>query len=106
MFLKRKMNDSTGSYSDKVLQIKEKIRQADAVIVGAGAGLSTAAGFVYTGDRFTYCFSDFEKKYGFSYVFRRILSLFDFRGTLGILEQVYLYQSIYGCAKTSISEPV
>ena len=66
MFLKRKMNDSTGSYSDKVLQIKEKIRQADAVIVGAGAGLSTAAGFVYTGDRFTYCFSDFEKKYGFS----------------------------------------
>ena len=53
MFLKRKMNDSTNSYSDKILQIKEKIRQADAVIVGAGAGLSTAAGFVYTGDRFT-----------------------------------------------------
>ena len=66
MFLKRKMNDSTGSYSDKILQIKEKIRQADTVIVGAGAGLSTAAGFVYTGDRFTYYFSDFEKKYGFS----------------------------------------
>ena len=66
MFLKRKMNDSTNSYSDKILQIKEKIRQADAVIVGAGAGLSTAAGFVYTGDRFTYYFSDFEKKYGFS----------------------------------------
>lgn len=38
MFLKRKMNDSTGSYSDKVLQIKEKIRQADAVIVGAELG--------------------------------------------------------------------
>ena len=28
MFLKRKMNDSTNSYSDKILQIKEKIRQA------------------------------------------------------------------------------
>ena len=66
MFLKRKMNDSTNSYSDKILQIKDKIRQADAVIVGAGAGLSTAAGFVYTRDRFTYYFSDFEKKYGFS----------------------------------------
>ena len=66
MFLKRKMNDSTTSYSDKILQIKERIREADAIIIGAGAGLSTAAGFVYTGDRFTYYFSDFEKKYGFS----------------------------------------
>ena len=34
---------------DKVLLLKEKIGQADAVIIGAGAGLSTAAGFVYAG---------------------------------------------------------
>lgn len=107
MFLKRKMNDSTGSYSDKVLQIKEKIRQADAVIVGAGAGLSTAAGFVYTGDRFTYCFSDFEKKYGFSDMYSGGFYPYStLEEHWGILEQVYLYQSIYGCAKTSISEPV
>ena len=66
MFLKRKMNDSTNSYSDKILQIKEKISQADAVIIGAGAGLSTSAGFVYTGERFEYYFSDFKEKYGFS----------------------------------------
>ena len=65
MFLKRKMNDSTNSYSDKILQIKEKISQADAVIIGAGAGLSTSAGFVYTGERFEYYFSDFKEKYGF-----------------------------------------
>ena len=69
MFLKRKMNDSTNSYSDKILQIKEKISQADAVIIGAGAGLSTSAGFVYTGERFEYYFSDFKKKYGFSDIF-------------------------------------
>ena len=50
MFLKRKMNDSTNSYSDKILQIKEKIGEADAVIIGAGAGLSTSAGFVYDGE--------------------------------------------------------
>ena len=47
MFLKRKMNDSTNSYSDKIVQIKEKIGEADAVIIGAGAGLSTSAGFAY-----------------------------------------------------------
>ena len=41
MFLKRKMNDSTNSYSDKILQIKEKIGEADAVVIGAGAGFST-----------------------------------------------------------------
>ena len=66
MFLKRKMNNSTGSYSDKILQIKEKISQADAVIIGAGAGFSTSAGFVYDGERFEKYFSDFRKKYGFS----------------------------------------
>ena len=52
MFLKRKMNNSIGSYSDKILQIKEKIGEADAVIIGAGAGFSTSAGFVYNGERF------------------------------------------------------
>ena len=66
MFLERKMNNSMSSYSDKILQIKEKIRQADAVIIGAGAGLSTSAGFVYNGERYEYYFSDFEEKYGFS----------------------------------------
>ena len=65
MFLKRKMNDFTNSYSDKILQIKEKIGEADAVVIGAGAGFSTSAGFVYDGERFEKYFSDFRKKYGF-----------------------------------------
>lgn len=54
------------SYSDKILQIKEKISQAEAVIIGAGAGLSTSAGFVYDGERFEYYFSDYAEKYDFS----------------------------------------
>ncbi len=49
----------------KILLLKEKIEGADAVIIGAGAGLSTAAGFVYTGERFDRYFSDFSRKYGF-----------------------------------------
>lgn len=51
--------------NEKVLQLKEKIARADAVAIGAGAGLSTAAGFVYTGERFDRYFSDFSRKYGF-----------------------------------------
>ncbi len=46
--------------------IKEKIEQAEAVIIGAGAGLSTSAGFTYSGERFDRYFSDFHKKYGFT----------------------------------------
>ncbi len=45
--------------------LKEKLLRADAVMIGAGAGLSTAAGFVYTGERFQRTFGDFERKYGF-----------------------------------------
>ena len=52
-------------YSQKIELIKEKIKNADAVMVGAGAGLSTAAGYIYTGERFKKYFADFEEKYGF-----------------------------------------
>lgn len=46
-------------------KIKSLIEDADAVIVGAGAGLSTSAGFTYSGQRFQKYFADFEEKYGF-----------------------------------------
>lgn len=65
MFLKKKMKESTGDYSDKTTELKEKISEADAVVIGAGSGLSTSAGFVYSGERFKQYFSDFEEKYDF-----------------------------------------
>ena len=48
---------------DKVTEIKEKIEQADAIVIGAGAGLSTSAGYTYSGDRFNTYFSDFKCNY-------------------------------------------
>ena len=50
---------------EKVRRLKESLARADSVIIGAGAGLSTAAGFVYTGERFDRYFGDFSRKYGF-----------------------------------------
>ena len=50
---------------EKIILLKEKIAQAEALIIGAGAGLSTSAGFIYTGERFDKYFGDFAKKYGF-----------------------------------------
>lgn len=65
MFSKMRITKSTGSFSDKIKRLGEKLEGADAVIVGAGAGLSTSAGFTYDGARFREYFSDFEAKYGF-----------------------------------------
>ncbi len=49
----------------QINRLKAEIKTADAIIIGAGAGLSTSAGFTYTGNRFHQYFSDFEDKYGF-----------------------------------------
>ena len=65
MFLKRAMTKSTGSYWDSIEQLKHQIQTADAVVIGAGAGLSTAAGFTYSGERFQKYFADFIGKYRF-----------------------------------------
>ena len=56
---------STGNYSDEIKRLKKAVEEADAVVIGAGAGLSTSAGFTYSGARFEKHFSEFGKKYGF-----------------------------------------
>ncbi|MDE6742532.1 MAG: Sir2 silent information regulator family NAD-dependent deacetylase [Lachnospiraceae bacterium] len=53
------------NYSLEIERLKEELKAADAVVIGAGAGLSTSAGFVYSGERFRQYFSDFEEKYDF-----------------------------------------
>ena len=45
-------------------RLKQEIETADAIVIGAGAGLSTAAGFTYSGERFYQYFGDFAEKYG------------------------------------------
>lgn len=63
MFLKMPTTRSTDNYSDKLSRLKDKIAAADAIVIGAGAGLSTSAGFDYSGERFEKYFADFHKKY-------------------------------------------
>lgn len=50
---------------DCYVRLRNAIDEADTVIIGAGAGLSTSAGFIYTGERLTKYFGDFVSKYGF-----------------------------------------
>ena len=65
MFSGRMTMTSTKSCSDDLQRLYRLLREADAVLIGAGAGLSTAAGLTYTGPRFQNHFSDFIEKYGF-----------------------------------------
>ncbi len=65
MYSDRKITASTKGCSDKVKRLRELLQKSDAVLIGAGAGLSASAGFTYTGQRFEDNFPDFIKKYGF-----------------------------------------
>ena len=74
MFSKTKIFTSTGNSSGTDKNTKERtpagrllnlLTGADAVVIGAGAGLSTSAGMIYTGERFEKYFADFRGKYGF-----------------------------------------
>ncbi len=59
------LRTSTHTYNDKIERLAWELSTADAVIIGAGAGLSASAGFTYAGKRFEDNFEDFIQKYGF-----------------------------------------
>ena len=63
MFTKIWTKKYTTDYSVQIKDLQTALSEADTVIIGAGAGLSTSAGFVYTGERFKKYFSDFAAKY-------------------------------------------
>lgn len=66
MFLKTETEKYTNGCCGKAEKLKKELEAADAVIIGAGAGLSTSAGFTYSGRRFEENFGDFIEKYGFT----------------------------------------
>jgi len=51
--------------TEKIEKLKQVLSEAETIVIGAGSGLSTSAGFTYSGERFEKYFSDFEVKYGF-----------------------------------------
>ena len=71
MYSKTATTKSISSYWDNTQvrrsleRVKRIIESADAILIGAGAGLSTSAGFTYSGRRFEDNFPDFIEKYGF-----------------------------------------
>ena len=66
MFSRMLTRKSIQSSLGQTEKLRSALQGADAVVIGAGAGLSTSAGFVYNGERFQQYFCDFASKYGFS----------------------------------------
>ena len=61
MFSRTSITKYTGNYSENIKRLKDALGTAEAVVIGAGAGLSTAAGFTYSGERFKKAFCGFYR---------------------------------------------
>ena len=66
MFSRTSTSRSTSACSGELDALRQKLAEADAVLIGAGAGLSAAAGFAYSGERFRRYFGDFAAQYHFA----------------------------------------
>lgn len=63
-YFSRNMSFGAGTEEERIGRLKKEIESADAIVIGAGAGLSTAAGLTYSGERFERYFFDFANRYG------------------------------------------
>lgn len=89
MSLRTATMKSTSDYLDSVKRLKKEIEAADAVLIGAGAGLSASAGFTYSGRRFEENFPDFIARYGFKDMYSAGFYPFE------TLEEYWAYWSRY-----------
>ncbi|MGN0659040.1 MAG: SIR2 family NAD-dependent protein deacylase [Emergencia sp.] len=69
MFSVNRTKESTGNCWEQTERLREALDAADAVLIGAGAGLSASAGLTYSGERFERYFSDFRQKYGITDIY-------------------------------------
>lgn len=84
---------------DKIKQLIEAINTSEAIIIGAGSGLSTSAGFTYSGKRFEQYFGDFIKKYHFQDMYSAGFYPFE------TLEEYWAYWSRYIYYNRYVSAP-
>lgn len=63
-YFSRNISFGAGTDEERIGRLKKEMESADAIVIGAGAGLSAAAGLTYSGERFNRYFFDFAEKYG------------------------------------------
>ena len=90
---------STQDFSKEIERLRSALKEADAVVVGAGAGLSASAGFAYAGARFEEHFADFIQKYGFEDMYSG--GFYPFKSQ----EEMWAYWSRYICINRYMDAP-
>lgn len=70
---------TTGTYETEMLRLKKAFCEADAILVGAGSGLSAAAGYRFDGPRLQAHFADFVEKYGMADMYTGCFARFESR---------------------------
>ena len=68
-YFRERMSEGTGTKEEQIAKLKKALTSAESIVIGAGAGLSTSAGFTYSGERFNKYFFDFAKEYGISDIY-------------------------------------
>ena len=58
-----------GTREEQLKRLKDELETADAIVIGAGAGLSTSAGLTYDGERFDRYFFDFKHRFGITDIY-------------------------------------
>ena len=100
MYIRNAIFESTKDCSPAASRLAQEIEAADAVLVGAGAGLSTSAGFVYTGERFEKYFSDFAAKYNFHDMYSG--GFYPYATLEEHWASLYLHQPLSECAEARL----
>ena len=65
-YFRERMSEGTGTKEEQIAKLKKALTSEESIVIGAGAGLSTSAGFTYSGERFNKYFFDFAGEYGIS----------------------------------------
>ena len=102
MFSRMRITSSTGTYSDNIKKLKQALADCDAVVIGAGAGLSTSAGFTYSGERFDRYFFDFKERFGISDMYSGGFYPFPDDETRWAWWAAHLFQPLYKRAQTCV----
>ena len=68
-YFRERMSEGIGTKEEQIAKLKRALTSAESIVIGAGAGLSTSAGFTYSGERFNKYFFDFAREYGISDIY-------------------------------------
>ncbi len=64
-----RVSHGIGTREEQLKKLKDELTNADAIVIGAGAGLSTSAGLTYDGNRFDRYFFDFKQRFGITDIY-------------------------------------